>query len=612
MIILRFIFEYIFCFSISYYIILNIGELYVGQSYVGQPYVGQPYIGQSYLNQSYLEQSCVEQAYVGQPYIGQLYIGQSYIGQSYLDQSYVEQPYLDQPYTELGYTIDSQNLIDIYRSSYFGVELESCYNLNTNYNTELLSNITNTSIIVLDRRNSYRKFFNNIMDNYFEKLHINHKFFKWLVTYDGSVKCNDSLALEIISPILSFANDSYDDDLLDIIKSKLFNNDNLGYSNGLLNLLTVYNLILNNNIEKRYYNNYTINTFSEINDSQGLHIHISNKHLNYFIIKPNDNYMYDKTFNIHSGLGIIKMAYFVRTFAFFEFTIRNFLRRNEDLAIQYWSKAIYYNRTDEKKTYIEDTLRDLLYNNLINIPKSFDDYNVHNDINNMYIYLKNHILPKHGPESGAFSIQIYNNLNHCNDNNFVNNMMCKGHFEIRLHHSTNNYAEIHNWILFLNLFLSRSIITVDQLYKHIINNDIKKFNIMFDKYVYQKFPIDYNNTDVLTFQFNELFDVYIQNDVLKKFYHKRCRNNNIQLYKNKYSDHIVLDSVYIDLDSDHIDLDSDYVDLHSKYLFDSEGEIKSNSIIYDIMKIFPLDNNVKTFFNKSYTKKTLIDMIQNI
>jgi hypothetical protein len=228
------------------------------------------------------------------------------------------------------------------------------------------------------------------------------------------------------------------------------------------------------------------------------------------------------------GFGVIIMAYFIRTFAYFEHVIRNFLRRPDDKT--FWAKPIYYNRhrghNSPKDT--EKEIQKMVY--LDNITSSITDksnYESKNYTSDLYKKLKFNIIPKYFDTSvleneprysqyrvdGAFSLKIYNNPI-CHSTNELSNNSCKAHFEVRLHHSTDDYAEIHNWILFLNLLLS-SCIEKMYNYKNGTNeNDL--FNNL------KKFPKNYDNVDVMRIMFNELFDNFIKNRTLIKFYARRC------------------------------------------------------------------------------------------
>ena len=89
------------------------------------------------------------------------------------------------------------------------------------------------------------------------------------------------------------------------------------------------------------------------------------------------------------------------------------------------------------------------------------------------------------------------------DHNNVHNP----HFEVRLHHGTDDPSEMYNWALFINLLLSNCIKYIDDLFN--ARHDAKKFNKLFDEIV---LDLDVNHTDynngVNLKIFNKLFDKF--------------------------------------------------------------------------------------------------------
>ena len=118
---------------------------------------------------------------------------------------------------------------------------------------------------------------------------------------------------------------------------------------------------------------------------------------------------------------------------------------------------------------------------------------------------------------------------------------------------------------------------------------------MFDKYVHKAFPKGnaYQDPNLMLIQFNELFDIFIENDTLKQFYRKRAR---LDIIRN---DNISKPAPNI-------------LELHSKYIFNTNGELKSDSVLGEIMKVFPLNTNVQNTNGVLIDRNILINMIQNI
>jgi hypothetical protein len=126
-------------------------------------------------------------------------------------------------------------------------------------------------------------------------------------------------------------------------------------------------------------------------------------------------------------------------------------------------------------------------------------------------------------------------------------------------------------------------------------SDHDKFNQLFNKYIHLSFPTGqkYKDPNFMLVMFNELFDVFIQNDTLKQFYKKRAR----------------LDLIRNDTKSPPA---PQLFELHSKHIFESDGELKSDSILKEIMKVFPLNIGINNKNNVLIDKNVLTNMIQNI
>jgi hypothetical protein len=155
-----------------------------------------------------------------------------------------------------------------------------------------------------------------------------------------------------------------------------------------------------------------------------------------------------------------------------------------------------------------------------------------------------------------------------------------------LHHSTDNFAEVYNWVLFINLFLSKCINEVDQIYE--ARHNISSYDEVFDKIMekYKTFPTTFENPDTMKVMFDDLFDNFIQNDTLKKFYKKRCKESSIK-------------------DSPHTP-SSTQLELHTPLIFTSDGELKDKSILKEMMSVFPLDSDSTT------SREDLIKTIKTI
>lgn len=490
--------------------------------------------------------------------------------------------------------------LNIFKKTNFGVEFEYCLSIGViNQDSTLYTKyvISNPLSFVINFFNDYsNKFLPKSIDNPnlnmviedmtgFGNSNKNEKYDKWRVHQDPTIRCDISKTypIEIVSPILNFSDDNNIDNMTLTIRSilKLNNyNNKVYYSPGLFYLMCMYNFLIHNNVKKA--DDYPIITKVFANTSQGLHIHISNPYIQLEKYKHKYKQMifntkgeYEKKYiEIPSfcGFGVIIMAYFIRTFAYFEHVIRNFLRRPDDKT--FWAKPIYYNRhRGHSPKDTEKEIQKMVY--LDNLTSSITDksnYESKNYTSDLYKKLKFNIIPKYFDTSvleneprysqyrvdGAFSLKIYNNPI-CHSTNELSNNSCKAHFEVRLHHSTDDYAEIHNWILFLNLLLS-SCIEKMYNYKNGTNeNDL--FNNL------KKFPKNYDNVDVMRIMFNELFDNFIKNRTLKKFYARRCK---------------------INLINEPINGPNEF-ELHPPNIFNTNGEIYDNSLLHSVRKYFYLN-----------------------
>jgi hypothetical protein len=261
-------------------------------------------------------------------------------------------------------------------------------------------------------------------------------------------------------------------------------------------------------------------------------------------------------------------------FANYEHIIRNFLNR-PPAAQSNWAKSIYHGR----ETYLRSSQQQIGINDKHYIETiTYDKLKIYIQdpianqtfIAEMFERYRDSLLEKMGyPYGGAFSIKIYNGNGKCHFTNALKNLCCKGHLEIRLHHSTDDFAEIYNWVLFINLFLSKCIVMVDELYEARNSNYDEIFYRLMLPYLTMDFP--YDDPNIMQFMFNRLFDDFIQNDTLKKFYRKRCK-------EQKIKDDISQSSIT-------------NLELHTPHIFTSDGEIKDKSILKSMMSVMQLDSS---------------------
>ena len=476
------------------------------------------------------------------------------------------------------------HLLNIYKSSQIGIEIESCFSVTSDVDIDIIKKIKTKKH---NQLSTFIKYFDNLSNEYMPK-NDNHpdnstftddvvgyggdntreKYSTWRLHVDPTIRCDkkDTYAIEIASPIL-YLNDGNNsnnkkNEIWKIIAKKFYN-ENFGtryeYSEGMFYFTCVYNFIINNHVDKYYVPNVKITTHN--NDSQGLHLHVSNPYMDLQVINN-----YDKTVS-YSGLGAIKMIYFVRTFAYFEYVIRSFIKRDMNLSKVVWARGIYYDREKISKGLRDRSIGEKKYidiklsNKIFAYIKDIDTNLTY--IGEMFSQIRDIILPKCGIYHGAFSLNIYNDKHKCHMSNKLKNKNCKGHIEIRVYHSTDDFAEIHNWILFINLLLSKCISIIDQLFT---NKYSEEYKTLFDKFV-KPFPVDFSDSKVCDEMLNELFDEYIQNNALKEFYFERSSIKNMS------------------------EIVTNNLDLHSDKIFYPSGKLLSDSILTSIMKIVPLDDS---------------------
>lgn len=483
-------------------------------------------------------------------------------------------------------------ILKIFKETEFGVEFESCFGVFSDVEINMQKKLKT----YYDAVNVFVSEFNSLSSKYIplnEQKQQNVNFIhdggdvysSWRLHEDCTVYCNisDTYSVEVVTPILTFGDSdnkaSGKDEMWKTLSRKLYR-ENFGkryeYSDGLFFLTSAYNLLLNNNVNKKYSPDVKIKTHA--NDSQGMHLHISNP---YMMLETTDDGKF-------KGLGALKMIFFIRMFAWYEHVIRNFINRPPALQC-HWAKSIYYDREKylsdktlgyNHKEYINKTTYDSL-KLYIQDPEANDIF-----ISEMFRSYRDELLVKCGRQyGGAFSIKIYNSMGKCHMSNVLKNLCCKGHLEIRLHHSTDDFAEVYNWILFINLFMSKCVSIVDKLYEVRNDNYEELFNTLLGEYS-DFVPDDmYDNPDIMSNMFNKLFDDFIQNNTLKQFYRKRCKENNIKLHtKNSVTN----------------------LELHSPSIFSQDGELKNESILKSIMSVFPLDSTSLT------SREDLIKTIKTI
>jgi len=340
------------------------------------------------------------------------------------------------------------------------------------------------------------------------------------------------------------------------------------------------------------------------NKSQGLHLHLSNKYLSMRVDDKDEL----------EGIGIIIIIYFVTLFAYFEPVIRCFLNRDlpNDHLKSYWAKSIYYNRDQyynnnnnlcaEHVCYIEKSLRLLLFVLL--------NGNIQSEQNLYFDVFKDLIVPKFGDHcgGGGFAIKIYNKLT----DKKQNDKSIAGHLEIRLHHSTDDYAEIHNWILFCNMFLAKCTNDIKSLHKEdgqIDSDKIFKFMDSFSK-LQENIKIDPPEYAYFLYQdgthkdkfinseqheniFNILFDDIIKCKTLKTFYRSRTETVVKNLYKKQKISNFINRFAGIDNHNFDYDIPIDF-NLHSEKTFSNYGMLKNLSNLTRLMQNIPLEE----YFNQ--------------
>ncbi|AYV84614.1 MAG: putative amidoligase enzyme [Hyperionvirus sp.] len=493
----------------------------------------------------------------------------------------------------------SEEILDIFRESYFGIEIESCFHfegLSPEFNTvdqwlgtdedidkaiDYFNKIGKMGLLPSDKNKAgYNDFVTDVP--------YDQNYSRWRLHQDQSINCHTGVSgvegadwsgkltshpIEIVTPILNFGDNVSGLSEMGLeMKKKLFG-ENFGrrytYMNGLFFLTMFYNLMLNNGVDKMYKPNLKVVT--RRNNSQGMHMHISNSHLGLVGVK-----------GVYAGLGGLKMLHFVRVFAYFEGVIRTFLLRPLDLKDRgnHWSKSIYYSRekyisrtelAEADKSVISDKIYLLLFESLRGGGKRDDG-----KIAKMFNNVRDNVLVKHGSVyPGAFALRIHNE-SECSRNDILPNLECKGHIEVRLHHSTDDFAEMYNWALFINLLLTKCIADIDRL-DSLGKHDTDEFKSEFLKLV-PSFPRvekeggEIANTGVSVTIFDKLFDKYIQNNTLKKFYRSRSKNAGIKSSKGDSGTLFVM---------------------HPEAIFDSNGEMLKESLLVSLMKAFPLDPGIR-------------------
>ena len=480
-----------------------------------------------------------------------------------------------------------ENYLDIFKSSQFGIEIESCFH-SEGFDIVKDFNKQGTDIkgVFIGYLNSLPK---DILptnwaehDNtFFEADKPSDDYSRWRVHIDSSINCRTdstgeegtgsysdpltSIPMEVVTPILNFDDDDTGiNNDWKIFQSNLFE-ENFGrrneYMSGLFFLMIYYNFMLNNKVDKLYQPNLKIKT--RRNASQGMHLHISNP--NIILTMPNRG--------AYAGLGALKMIYFIRTFAYFEQIMRNFLLRPIDITHKHntYSQSIYYYREKYASIYIPlnfaNKHKEVVSNEIKKVLKDNLSEKKKNDqqIASIFANLRDHVLAKHGAYGGAFSLRMYNMSSGCSTNDLLENSKCKGHIEVRLHHSTDDFAEMYNWTLFINLLLTNCITVIDDL-------DKAEKGAEFDKLFNELVPDFTDPTGLSLNLFDKLFDDYIQNDTLKRFYRKRCQDLAIKNSNNP---------------------SKTLLKLHSPAIFDKDGELLPNSKLIQLMSVYPLDDNLQ-------------------
>ena len=278
-------------------------------------------------------------------------------------------------------------------------------------------------------------------------------------------------------------------------------------------------------------------------------------------------------------------------FAYYELVIRTFLNRSID---NDWLLPIYYLRhkrqqklgtqrsffekdVNEELDTINKQIKNIIKNFCNSDKKTSDKKTDDATIGNCFLKMRNSIINKKHP-MGAYAIKIYNGGGASKDEYNINNNNdcstyeksgedeCIGHLEIRLHHSTDDFAEIHNWILLMNLFLSSCIQNIDNLV-NIADNDAE-FDTKINEQI-PDFPTD-NDGSTINYlaMFDDFFDNYIKNNTLKKFYRNKSTDKAI---KNSSKESTTL------------------IHLHTPHIFDDSGAMKKEGPLIDLMTNFNID-----------------------
>jgi Putative amidoligase enzyme len=328
--------------------------------------------------------------------------------------------------------------------------------------------------------------------------------YMWTCHFDGSVKCSDALIpIEIVTPPLHMTNylpsNYHTNGIWNILKPKYNNN-----YDGLFIFFSYYTRLFNNNMTGLHLST---------NESSGLHVHLSNKH-----VLKNSN-------------DIDKFIFFLFVFIYFENVIGHFLHPSR--INNKYCKPILDDMFSEGETdfYSEGSLQALsilfelkdTHDELINAQKKalVSNFKRVKNIYNLALKLINYKDDKinmfeklfGGPDESRYRTINTSFINKTNFNDPIR-------FEVRYHHGTVDIDEIFNWICFLNILYANccqmcygcdtchGLNTVDGM-----NALLSRVNTIFMR--------TQNNSD----KFNLLFDMFIQNDILKNYYNRKYTAN---------------------------------------------------------------------------------------
>jgi hypothetical protein len=393
------------------------------------------------------------------------------------------------------------SLLDIYKKSNFGVEIEGC----SNYLSQIESCdsiYTGTSIhdkinklicyankyvksscipLITNNNNPINQllFYNPITTDPFETGH------GWCYMIDQTIKCNESenvselpatietIPVEIVTPILSMDDASYfqrsihqKNNIWGTLE-RHFTSDNC-YFEGIFILVMWFLFIFDNKYCK------IGRMFDAIENSTGLHVHYSNSLLT------------------KSSEGVLILAYVLKYFIFFEKTIFSFLHKSRE-------------NNDQVKSMI---------------PRDKDLLLIFKFWNNIFFLIREQIIDN----IEKFHDLIKDMTKACKDRKHTLNLTINFlslddgnkydiieegqpmRFEFRLYHGTKNIKEIHNWTHFVCLFMSSCI---------------KKGHE-------GKFDLDLmeikNNPQSEQIFFDLLFDEFVPDENLKIYYYHKLKN----------------------------------------------------------------------------------------